>query len=120
MKEEEDNKPKLTGRGGPNRGQGRKKGSRNKTPSKRLIEDAVCLHFGFDKEAIEEAKVELLQMYLKSGDKGLAYFCEILFGKPTDVVKLEADIKVTSLKTEDDVEGLFDEDENESDDEEED
>ena len=110
---------KVKGRGGYRPNAGRPKGSTNKTPSRRLIEQAVCGHFNLNVGDIEEAKVKLLQSYLKSGDKGLAYFCEILFGKPTDVLKVEADVKVTALKSEDDVDDLFyDEDDEDEEDEE--
>jgi hypothetical protein len=112
-------KKKITGRGGPGRGQGRKKGSLNRTPSRRLIEQAVCLEYGGDQQEIEIAKVNLLRKYLQSGDKGLGYFVEIMFGKPTDVVKMEAEIKVTAVRTEEDVDDLFDEHDDIEDDEDE-
>ena len=89
---------------------------KNRTPSRRLIEEAVCLHFGVDKEEIEKAKVQLLQSYLKSGDKGLQYFCEVLFGKAVDVQKLQAEVLVVTERNEDEVEDLFFEEVNEDDD----
>jgi hypothetical protein len=113
-----DDNPELEirGRGGYRPNSGRPKGMKNRTPSRRLIEEAVCLHFGVDKEEIEKAKVQLLQSYLKSGDKGLQYFCEVLFGKAVDVQKLQAEVLVVTERNEDEVEDLFFEEVNEDDD----
>tara|TARA_R110000824_G_scaffold377777_3_gene569143 strand:- start:4466 stop:4816 length:351 start_codon:yes stop_codon:yes gene_type:complete len=110
MNDKEGNK--LTGRGGTGRGQGRKKGSKNKTPSRRLIEQAVCLKFGFESHEVDEAKKELLLKYM-AGDKGLQFVVETLFGKAVDVLHLEADVKVTTERKAEDLEDLFNEDEDE-------
>tara|TARA_R110002167_G_scaffold257468_1_gene463916 strand:+ start:187 stop:564 length:378 start_codon:yes stop_codon:yes gene_type:complete len=107
MSREKKNDPRYAGNGGKRKGAGRPKGSRNLKPSKSLILAALCSNYGT--KDVQEAKEALLKDYLKTNDKGMQYFVEILFGKAVDQVKLEADVKVTTVKGTQDLDELFDE-----------
>lgn len=88
------------------KGAGRTKGTRNAKASKTLIETALRLAYKVDTD--EEAQLQLLQAYLKTGgDKAKQYFVEIIFGRPTDIVKMKERKKTTSAPKESDIDQIL-------------
>lgn len=88
------------------RGAGRTKGTRNTKASKTLIETA--LRMTYDVETDEEAQLQLLQAYLKTGgDRAKQYFVEIIFGRPTDVVKMKERKKTAARPSGSDIDEIL-------------